>query len=318
MDYGEILGKAWRITWKHKGLWVLGILAGCTASGGGGGGGGGSGANFNSGMESGELDQLGRQFQDFPLLQQLAEIPPSVWIAIAIGLTLFFLVLALVFWVLGSIGKAGLFAGFKQADKSGETSLKEAFSFGLQNFWKILVIELIVGLASAILALVIAIPVIGITILTLGIGMLCFLPFICLMIPVGIALNIFLLLVQIAVTADEISLTDSPKHVWKLVKTAPGDVIIIALILGVISFLIGLVIGIPAILLFIPAVAGGIIDLENLLLPGIAATVILLLLYTPFAVVLNGILHTYVNGSWSLFYNRLKDRAAFKLEESST
>ncbi len=318
MNYGEILGKAWRITWKHKGLWVLGILAGCSASrgGGGGGGGGGSGANFSPGTDSGELDHFGRQFQDFPLLQQLADIPSGVWIAIAVGLALFFILLAIVFWVLGSIGKAGLFGGFNQADESGETTLREAFSFGLKNFWKILVIELIVGLASFILAMVILLPIIGISILTMGIGLLCLFPIFLIFIPVSLALTVLLLLIQIAVTADEVSLTDSPKHVWGLVKTAPWSTIFMTLILGVINLLISMLLVLPVFFMISPALVGGIIDPENMLLPGIAASVILLLLYAPAAVVVNGILHTYLNGSWTLFYNRLKNQAAFKLEMS--
>ena len=29
MDFSEVLGKAWRIIWKHKVLWIFGIFAGC-------------------------------------------------------------------------------------------------------------------------------------------------------------------------------------------------------------------------------------------------------------------------------------------------
>lgn len=36
MNYGEILSKTWKVIWKHKILWLFGVLAGCSASGGGG------------------------------------------------------------------------------------------------------------------------------------------------------------------------------------------------------------------------------------------------------------------------------------------
>ena len=36
MDYGEVLSRAWRIIWKHKVLWIFGIMAGCTSGSGGG------------------------------------------------------------------------------------------------------------------------------------------------------------------------------------------------------------------------------------------------------------------------------------------
>ena len=43
MDYGEVLSKAWKIIWKHKVLWIFGILA--SFGQGSGGGSGGSGGN---------------------------------------------------------------------------------------------------------------------------------------------------------------------------------------------------------------------------------------------------------------------------------
>ena len=50
MDYGEVLGKAWKIIWKHKVLWIFGILASFgKGSGGGRGNGGGSGGRISGG-----------------------------------------------------------------------------------------------------------------------------------------------------------------------------------------------------------------------------------------------------------------------------
>lgn len=46
MNFGEILSRAWKIIWKHKVLWIFGILAGCGRGGGGGGG------SANSGFQS--------------------------------------------------------------------------------------------------------------------------------------------------------------------------------------------------------------------------------------------------------------------------
>ena len=47
-NFGEVLTRAWQITWKYKVLWIFGILAGCTNGGGGGGG--------NSGYRVGPSD----------------------------------------------------------------------------------------------------------------------------------------------------------------------------------------------------------------------------------------------------------------------
>jgi len=48
MDYGEVLQKAWKIIWKHKILWLFGLLASCGRGGGGGSGGGGSSGNYGN------------------------------------------------------------------------------------------------------------------------------------------------------------------------------------------------------------------------------------------------------------------------------
>lgn len=62
MDIGKILSKAWKTIWKHKILWLFGILAGCGATGHRGGGGGGSSAASSNG-QPGNWD--GRPFMNF-------------------------------------------------------------------------------------------------------------------------------------------------------------------------------------------------------------------------------------------------------------
>jgi hypothetical protein len=32
MNYGDIIKRSWRITWRYKALWVLGIFAGVSAA----------------------------------------------------------------------------------------------------------------------------------------------------------------------------------------------------------------------------------------------------------------------------------------------
>ena len=54
-NFGEILTRAWQITWKYKVLWIFGILAGCT-NGGGGGGGGGVGGDGVGGVRERSLN----------------------------------------------------------------------------------------------------------------------------------------------------------------------------------------------------------------------------------------------------------------------
>jgi hypothetical protein len=77
MDYGWVLKRAWEITWKFKGLWLLGILASCSA--GGGGGGNGAGSSGSGYQFSGETDPRFLQFERW-----IESIPEETWIAIAV------------------------------------------------------------------------------------------------------------------------------------------------------------------------------------------------------------------------------------------
>jgi uncharacterized membrane protein YgcG len=62
-NFGEVLTRAWQIIWKHKVLWIFGILAGCGQGGGSGGGGGGGGNGFSNGdRQFTELERMMEQF----------------------------------------------------------------------------------------------------------------------------------------------------------------------------------------------------------------------------------------------------------------
>jgi len=89
MNYSEILSRAWQIIWKHKVLWIFGILAGCANGGGGGGGGGG-----NS-YRSSDSEQVPAQLQSYiDQIEQFVEsVPQQTWILIGIGAMLLILIL---------------------------------------------------------------------------------------------------------------------------------------------------------------------------------------------------------------------------------
>jgi hypothetical protein len=58
MNIGEVLSRAWKITWKYKVLWIFGILAGCASGGGSGGGGNGLSYTYDQGDLPPWLDSL--------------------------------------------------------------------------------------------------------------------------------------------------------------------------------------------------------------------------------------------------------------------
>src|SRR5512143_4054530 len=106
LDFSEVLGKAWRIIWKHKVLWIFGVFAGCAR---GSGGGGGTGWEQNQPFSPGPNSD----FQTF-LDQTSRWIGDHLWIVILLVLVVLILVVLAGF--LGTIGKIGLIRGTFKAD----------------------------------------------------------------------------------------------------------------------------------------------------------------------------------------------------------
>ena len=162
MNYGEILSRAWQIIWKHKILWVFGILAGCTQAGSSGGS--NSGIRF-SGRENTQM--YNRIF---------GQVDPDVWIIVAVVVGLVIIVLWLIAIFLGTIGKIGLVRGTLQAEGGAERLiLGELFSGSMPYFWRVLGLNVLAFLVMLIVFPIVAIPV---GLCTCGIGVLALLLFV--------------------------------------------------------------------------------------------------------------------------------------------
>lgn len=294
MDIAAIFKRAWEITWKYKGLWVLGFLANCS--------GGGSQGSSNItripeySISGGEFPELERWF---------LSVPEETWIIIGIVVVCGLLLLALLFWVLAAIGNGGLIAGFQMAETGESVTLGSAFQQGIKYFWKLLVIQLILGLASL---LVFGSGIIGgvlFSILTLGLGVICLIPLICLFIPLGIAISIYTLLTQIALIVEDLDITAAFRRSWDVFRSNPGQVIVMGLILGVGGFIVGLILAIPFVLMALPFVAGLLVGTDTSSLTGLAMTMIGILLYLPVLLTAGAIMRTFITGSWTLTYRDL-------------
>jgi hypothetical protein len=291
MDIANIFKRAWEVTWKNKGLWVLGILANCSGSSGQGSGNAGPRVEYH-------INQ-----GDFPRIENwIRSVPEDTWITIAVVAACMIILLAIIFWVLSAIGNGGLISGFQMADMGETPTLARSFRQGIRHFWKLMAIQLIVGLG--ILVIVIA-GIIGGTlfsVLTLGIGLLCLLPLVCLLIPLMILLSIYTMLTQVAVIVEELDIMSSFKRSWEVARTNPGEIILVGLVLGVGGFIAGLILMIPIALMVLPLIINLVNGHE---LASFTNTIIGILLYLPVLLVANGIVRTFVTGSWTLAYRNL-------------
>lgn len=302
MDFGEVLKRAGEITWRFKGLWVLGILASCSGRRGGGGSNATNGIQYQ--LDSGEFGQL-EQF--------VTSVDQTVWIALGILLVVVFLILALVFFVLGIMGQAGLIHGFDRADEGEVVTLASAFKGGLTHFWRLLGLQLLLLGAALVLLLPALIGLVLFTIGTLGLGLLCLC---CLSIPLAIAFGTWIQLSQTAVVVDSLDIFRGLGTGWGTIRDNPGPVIVMALILVVGGALVGLLMVFPLLALVVPVLFGILIDTQISITVGAVLTGIGFLILLPILILLSGILETYIQGAWTITYRRLTDRPG--VEELAT
>ncbi len=307
-NFGEVLSRAWQIIWKHKILWIFGILASCGQGGtrfnsGSNGGGGG-----NNGFGNGPTNlppQLERFFEN--IVQHA-----TAYIAI-------FIAVICIFWIitifLGTIGRIGLIRGTWQVEGGMENLIfGQLFSESTPYFWRIFGLSLIVGLPFLILigGLVAALLVFGISLSqgndTSAVGFLGILPlfigWMCLLIPVGFVIGMIVRQAERVIVLEDSPVLPSLSRGWDIFRTNLGPIIVMAIILAVIMLVAGFIIAIPVFIVVVPAViafvAGEAQSWTPLIFMGVC-----LCLYIPVSLLLNGIIIAYTESAWTLTYMRL-------------
>jgi hypothetical protein len=303
-NFGEVLTRAWEIVWKHRVLWVFGILASC----GGGGGGGNAGGGGRAGV-SGPGPELPPQF-----MQWLEWIEQNV-----VTFVILLFILALVIWLItaaiGAIGKIGLIRGTVQAEGGTQSLIfGQLFSEGMPYFGRLLGLSAILLLPPFLLGLVVAVLVVTAFAASAGdpeataFGIAGIAPVAfccaCLFIPVMIVLNMIFRQAERAAVLEDLGLMPALARGWEVFRANLGPIILMAIILGILGFVAGLIFALPVFIIVFPAAFAYAIGNAENATPLILATVCFCL-YLPILLLLNGILVAYVESAWTLAYMRL-------------
>lgn len=298
-NFGEVLTRAWQITWKFKVLWIFGILAGCSNGGGGGGGGGNTG--YSSGPSEFNLPPEIRRFVSM-MENLVAWVENNLWIFIVIGLAVLVLIVISIF--LGTIGKIGLIKGSYQAEMGAEKlAFGELFSVSMPYFWRVFGLSFLIWLA----VLLLLVPLILLGVLTAGVVFLCLLPLICLLIPLGFAVGIIIEQANRAIVLEDLGIFDGLKRGWEISRANVGPLIVMGLILFGISLVLGIVIALPIFIVVFPTIFAFAIGEGQSFTP-LYVALACICLYAPVSWVLNGILNTFTQSAWTLTYLRLTQK----------
>ncbi|HEU0296177.1 MAG TPA: hypothetical protein VFR47_25805 [Anaerolineales bacterium] len=301
-NFGEVLTRAWEIVWKHRVLWIFGILASCGRGGGGGNGGGGG-----QGGVSGTGPDLPPQ-----VMQWLEWIEQNV-VTFVILISIFALVIWLIAIAIGAIGKIGLIRGTAQVEDGAQSLIfGQLFSEGMPYFRRVFGLSVLLILPAFLLGLIIAVLVVMGFVTSQGdsaaLGFAAIAPVAvccaCLFIPVMIVLNMIFRQAERSVVLEDLGLMPALARGWEVFRANLGPIILMAIILGILGLVVGLVFALPVFIIVFPAAfAYAIGNAENntpLILAGVCFC-----LYLPILLLLNGILVAYVESAWTLTYMRL-------------
>lgn len=303
-NFGEVLSRAGQIIWKHKILWIFGIFAGCSRGGGGSGGTGGAGGTGPGNQRFPQFERIFNQISQW--------INDNPWVIVVFVVLVLALVILSVF--LGTIGRIGLISGTYQAEGGAQQLIfGELFSNSMPYFWRVFGLSLVIGL----LALLVILPLVLFGVLTAGVGLVCALPLICILIPVFWGISVVIEQANVAIVLENLGIADGLRKGWEVVRANLGPMILLALILFIGSGVIGFIFAIPIIAAVVPFIFGVANNSNNAIWIGVLCCAA----YFPVLLVLNGILTAYIQTVWALTYMRLtakpQDNAPVILEANA-
>jgi len=217
-------------------------------------------------------------------------------------------IVILVIWLItrafNTIGNVGIIQGTLHAEQGIESlEFRELFDSGKPFFWRIFMLNVLIGLTVFVFGLLLIFLALSGAVSGFG---LCVLPFIFLLIPLVWLINIVVKQANIAIVVEDVNIIEGLKSGWDVFRDHVGNIIVMALILGICGAVIGLIFAVTIFLIFIPATLsttlGGIIDSNIAFGSGLAVASLCFVSYLPILVLLDGVQRTNIEFAWTLTY----------------
>jgi len=310
VDYGYVLTRAWKITWKYKILWLFGILTGCGSSSSNGS------SNINSSQDANEMPSEVIEMGDKAL--RFLSQP-----AVIIGFILIVLLIIIIATFFTTIGRVGLISGTHKAETGVEKlGFGELFKDGTSRFWRFFGLNFLVSLPFMIVifgllgaGIFFALSAENAEIFLAG-----FIPTICIifccLLLFSLVVRMILQQAQNAMIIEDLGISASLIQGWEVFKKGLGHILLIAIILFTIGIMVGVAITLPVLAVVIPALFTFIMDgaksAQPLIIGGLC-----LVAYFPVALIARGALNTYLQAVWTLTYLQLSEETPKIIKEDT-
>jgi len=294
MNYTALLKKSYHIIIKNKFLWLFGFLLG-------------GGLGFNS-FGNGGSGYNGNSAKDAQMVSQVSNFISQYWMLILI-LGLIILLIIIIFAILSIISRGALISSVKKINEKQETGIRDGFSAGWHNFWRILGIGIILFLiifASIIVLVLFAllfllIPKIG-WIIAILLGLLFIIPVIVESLIVGMVGQ----MAYCYCVIDGKRIMESLREGWFLFKSRWKNISIVFLLILLISIVVGialilalLIVGVLLVLIGV-GIYYGLGLIATMVYSAIFGLLILIIL-----AIFSGAVNSYYQTVWTLTFLNL-------------
>lgn len=312
MGFGDIIKRAWTITWRYRALWVLGLFAGVA----GGSSGGSSGSSYRSSNSDG-MGEFSRALNPDRWAEQFVRFLP-VLIAVAVLLV----ALSILFAILRIAARGGLVQAVDAIEQGHPFTLGGAWSAGFGRFWRLLGLSLLLGLPIAVVALglglAVAIPILLPLMGGTTPGMESILPMcgafiigVPLLIVGGVVLSIMQELGLRSIMLDDMGVFDAAGASWRWFRARIKDTLIMWFLNLGLNIVSGLVLAIPVVIIVLALIVPAALAVrDGSFATLIGAAVVAVLFATVLVMAYTAIWGTFTSTLWTVFFRRLTGREA--------
>jgi hypothetical protein len=284
MDYGQIIKQAWEIAWKRRYLWLFGLVTGL--GGGGSFPGGGDNLKNNEAVAS--------------AVSWFTEHPGIILAVVLIGGLLLLIHIILVF-----ISYGALIRSVAEIARQGQSNFDSALNAGLKYFWRNVGISLVIGFYAVMLMGVVLVP----SILAIVAGSTSAKIFGVIWLVLWILPGLAALFVMVLVSAyaarfcvaEDQGVMQSLTSGWKMFRSNLSESIILGAIAMGLGMAVSIGLVITIIIIAIPFIILGIINLWLGVIPGGLVFLVFLILFSC-------IYGVFSSAFWTLGFLKLLDK----------
>jgi hypothetical protein len=282
-DFGEVLTRAWQITWKHKILWVFGLLSMLV------------GFLF---LPVGFAPALSIVFaEDIPFWME-----QPAYLLVFLGI---FILLMVASFFIGALTQAAISVGALRVEQGHEyVSFKEILKASLPYFWRFAgIMAMLMGGVFLVIFGFFAFQTL-VSMVTLGLGAMCLAPLQLLLYPLMIVAYAWQEQALASIVVDDLGVINAARRGWEVFRynILPVTLITLILYLGV-----GMLSGFISIPLMVPFFAFPFMmieEIENTRTVLIVAS-LCMVAYLPVLAVFQSAVLTFMKSGWMLTYLRL-------------